>query len=114
MSKQAEFQKEQARLAEIFKNVEPAKAQLVEGLIDEAAYLRVETAHLRSTMVETGMIKIHPQHKGLQKPTEAAKQYLKNVNSFAVVIKTLNGILQKDALEDEDPFDQFLKERKKE
>lgn len=112
--KKAEYQKELMRLRKLFEKVDPTKADLVEGLIEEAAWLRVETAVLKSNMAETGMIKIHPQNKGLQRPTEASKQYLKNVNTYAVLIKTLNGVLMKDQIEEEDPFEEFLKERRDE
>lgn len=106
-----EFQKEREKLAELFKDVDPAKAKLAEGLIEEAAFLRIQNQALRAAIVETGMVKIHPVHKDIQKPVETARQYLKNVNSYSVIVKTLNGILQKDALEEEDEFDTFLKER---
>jgi len=111
MSKAAEVQKERARLLEIFKNVDPSKAALIDGLIDEAAYLKIENAELRALMFDTGMVKVHPHHKELQKPVEAARQYRQNVNSYSVVIKTLNGILSKDAAPEEDEFDAWIKER---
>ena len=37
-------------------------------------------------------------------------QYLKNVNSYSVIIKTLNGILQKNAMEEEDDFEAYVRE----
>lgn len=100
---------ERSKLLDVFAEVEPGKAKLVEGLIDDAAFLYAETAELRQIIEATGMVRVHPDHPELQKPTEAAKQYLKNVNSYSVVIKTLNGILQKNAIEPDDPFDDFLK-----
>ena len=110
MEKSHVYKKELEKLAEIFKDVEPSKAQLVEGLIEDAAFLKTENFILRQVIAETGMVKFHPQHPEIQKPTEAAKQYLKNVNSYAVVIKTLNGILQKNTIEADDEFDEFMKE----
>lgn len=109
--KTLDYQKERERLTELFKEVEPTKAKLAEGLIEEAAFLRVQNQALRETLVETGMVKIHPQHLLIQKPVETARQYLKNVNSYSVIVKTLNSILQKNFLAEEDEFDQFLKER---
>jgi hypothetical protein len=79
-------------------------------LIENAAFLRAETWELRNLIERTGMVRAHPQHPELQKPTEAAKQYLKNINSYSVIIKTLNGVLQKNQIEGEDAFDAFLKE----
>ena len=108
--KRDEYQKEQEKIAELFKDVDPSKAKLAEGLIEEAAFLRIQNKALREAIVETGMVKVHPQHKDIQKPVETARQYLKNVNSYAVVVKALNGILQKNTIEEEDSFDEFLKE----
>jgi regulator of replication initiation timing len=110
MSKSDAVLQERSKLLEIFAQVEPAKAQLVEGLIEDAAFLRAETQELRDLIGRTGMVRVHPEHPEIQKSTEAAKQYLKNVNSYAVVIKTLNGILQKNVIEEEDAFDAFLEE----
>lgn len=108
------FEQEKLKLKKIFKEVEPAKAELVEGLIDDAAFFKAENAQLKEILAETGMIKIHPKHRNIQKPVEAAKQYRQNVNSYSTVIKTLNGVLQKNAIEPEDPFDVFLKKKQEE
>lgn len=111
MLKDTDFQKEQEKLHDLFKDIDPAKATLVEGLIEDAAFLRIQNAKLKTQMVETGMVKIHPQYPEIQKPVEAAKQYLRNVNSYAVIIKTLNAVLQKSPPDEEDEFDKWMKER---
>lgn len=107
MDKMAVFERERAKLTEIFANVDESKKKLVEGLIQEASFLLAENQSLRQLMQETGMLKVHPTNKSLQKQTEAGKQYLKNVNSYAVIIKTLNGILNKNMIEDEDELSEF-------
>ncbi|WP_199615533.1 hypothetical protein [Paenibacillus alkalitolerans] len=105
--KSIEYQRELEKLRELFKDVDPAKVQLVDGLIEEAAFLRVQNAELKRVMEQSGMVLIHPSNPNLQKPVEAARQYLKNVNSYAVVIKTLNGVLNKDMIEPDDGLDEF-------
>jgi regulator of replication initiation timing len=107
MSKSAVYEKELEKLTEIFADVEESKRRLVEGLIEDAAFLRAENYILKKCIAETGMVKIHPQHLDMQKPIETAKQYLKNINSYSVVIKTLNSVLEKNVLEDEDELDEF-------
>lgn len=107
MSKTEVYQKEQEKLAKIFHDVEPSKAQLVEGLIEDAAFLLAENHELRQIISDTGMVKIHPRHPDIQKSTEAAKQYLKNTGVYAVVIKTLNGVLNKSAIEEDDELSEF-------
>jgi len=107
MSRHEVYQKELAKLKDIFKDVEPSKANLVEGLIEDAAFLKAENHALKQVITATGMVKAHPEHPEIQKPVEAAKQYLKNVNSYAVVIKTLNGVLSKNLIEPDDELDEF-------
>ncbi|WAA10321.1 hypothetical protein [Fervidibacillus albus] len=107
MHKKAVFDRELEKLAEIFSTVDESKRKLVEGLIEDAAFLKAENFVLRKTLAETGMVKVHPENSSLQKPVEAAKQYLKNVNSYAVIIKTLNGILNKNMLDDDDDLSEF-------
>ncbi|GAA0313736.1 hypothetical protein GCM10008967_00280 [Bacillus carboniphilus] len=107
MSKKAEYEKELAKLSEIFTDVEESKRKLVEGLCEDAAFLKAENYVLKETLSKTGMVKIHPEHLELQKPIEASKQYLKNVNSYAVIVKTLNGVLNKNMIEDEDELSEF-------
>jgi hypothetical protein len=110
MLNQSEYQKERVKLTKLFESIEPEKAELVAGLIDDAAFLKAENTALKLLMAETGMIKIHPTNKDMQKPLETSKQYLRNVNSYAVIIKTLNSVLAKNAIEEDDPFDDFVRE----
>ena len=110
MTKQKVYEKELEKLKEIFQEVEESKRELVEGLIEDAAFLRAENYILKQVIEKAGMVKVHPEYPELQKPTEVGKQYLKNINSYSVVIKTLNGVLQKNAIEPEDEFDEFMKE----
>jgi hypothetical protein len=94
-------------LSEIFQDVDEPKRKLVEGLIEDAAFLKAENDILKQVIAKVGMVKVHPEFPELQKPTEAAKQYLKNINSYSVVIRTLNGILSKNIIEDEDDLSDF-------
>jgi len=107
MSKKAVYQQELQKLTEIFTSVDESKRKLVEGLIEDAAFLKSENFFLRKTLAEIGMVKIHPSNPAMQKPVEAAKQYLKNVNSYSVIIKTLNGILNKNMLDDDEDLSDY-------
>lgn len=107
MEKSEVYKQELAKLTEIFKDVDEPKRQLVEGLIEDAAFLKAENHVLKQVIAVTGMVKIHPDHPDLQKPIETGKQYLKNINSYSVVIKTLNGILSKNMIDDEEDMSEF-------
>ncbi|MEH7157465.1 hypothetical protein [Neobacillus drentensis] len=101
------YRQELSKLTEIFKDVDESQRKLVEGLIEDAAFLKAENDILKQVISKTGMVKVHPEYPELQKPTEAGKQYLKNINSYSVVIKTLNGVLSKNIIEDEDDLSDF-------
>ena len=107
MPKKAIYEQEKEKLIEIFTDVEESKRKLVEGLIEDAAFIKSENYVLKLNLTEFGMVNFHPQNKQLQKPVEASKQYLKNVNTYAVIIKTLNGVLNKNIIEDDDELSDF-------
>lgn len=100
--KDSVFQREVEKLTALFSSVEDSKRQLVEGLIKDAAFLAAENAALRMQLGRTGMVRISPANPTRQRPVEAARQYRQNVNSYAVIIKTLSGILDKGGIEEED------------
>ncbi|SFB62645.1 hypothetical protein SAMN05216312_12233 [Cohnella sp. OV330] len=107
MEKSEVLRREREKLDEIFADVDPSKKKLVEGLLDDAAFLRAEQMALRRTLDITGMVKIHPTKPTLQQPVEAARQYLKNANSYAVIIKTLNSVLSKNTNDDLDDMSEY-------
>lgn len=102
------YKREFEKLSKIFEAIEDDKRELVQGLIEDAAFLYAENFILKDLMAEVGMLKVNPNNKSMQKQSEAGKQYLKNINSYSVVIKSLNSILDKNILEDdEDDMDEF-------
>jgi len=107
LDKQTVFQNEFEKLTSIFAEVEESKRKLVAGLIQEAAFLYAENYELRNMLKLTGMIRINPDIPSQQKPIPAAAQYLKNLNSYAVVVKTLNGVLSKNIIEPDDGMEEF-------
>lgn len=110
MGKAQVYEQEVEELNKLFQNAEEGQKRIVQGLIEDAAFLYAENHEIKKTIKEIGMIKFHPTNKSLQKQTEAGKQYLKNVNSYTVVIKVLFSILQKNVVEEDDGFDEFMKE----
>jgi len=98
------------KLLLIFEKVEPAKQQLVEKMVEHTAFLSDQLDQQKEMIKQHGMVKIHPNNPNLQKPTEVGKQYLKTLQAYSLAIKTLNSVLTKNAVDDDDEFDQFEKE----
>lgn len=101
------YKKELAKLQKIFEIVDESKRGLVQGLIEDAAFLKAENHELREILSVSGMIKVHPKYPDLQKPTEAGKQYRNNINTYSTVIRTLNSILNKSADLEDDDLEEF-------
>jgi pimeloyl-CoA synthetase len=107
MAMMKNVQIEYDRLKELFTNVDETKSELVDNLIQQAAFMKVELDRLQDQIERYGSVQVST--KGAQRQTEAAKYYTKLVNSYGTVIKTLNSILGKNVDEGDDAFDEFLK-----
>lgn len=107
MTKQQVYKAELEKLTELFKDVDESNRKLVDGLIQDAAFLFAENYMLKELLNKTGMIKVHPENPTLQKPLPIAKEYRQNLNSYSVVIKTLNAVLQKKNDDDDEDLEEF-------
>ena len=107
MSKIEDVNIELERLRSLFSSVDETKTQLVDNLIEQAAFMKVELDKLQEQIKKHGAVQV--SSKGTQRQTEAAKYYTKLVNSYGTVIKTLNSILGTQVDDGDDAFDEFLK-----
>jgi len=98
---------EYERLKSLFSLVDESKTELVDNLIYQAAFMKVELDKLHEQIKKHGAVQVST--KGTQRQTEAAKYYTKLVNSYGTVIKTLNTILGTQVDDGDDAFDEFLK-----
>ena len=85
------------------------KTGLVDNLINEATFMRVQLESLQSQIRKYNAVQI--SKKGTQRQTEAAKYYTKLVNAQGTVIKTLNSIMGKNIIDKDDEFDKFIGSR---
>ena len=97
---------EYERLKSLFSLVDESKTELVDNLIYQAAFMKVELDKLQEQIRKHGAIQV--SSKGTQRQTEAAKYYTKLVNSYGTVIKTLNTILGTQVDDEDDEFDKFI------
>lgn len=106
MSKLEKTNFEIERLRSLFSSVDETKTKLVDNLIEQAAFMKIELGILQDQIRKHGAIQI--SNKGAQRQTEAAKYYTKLVNSYGTVIKTLNSIMGKNIIDEDDEFDKFI------
>lgn len=101
------FDLETERLRSLFSSVDKNKTKLVDNLIEQAAFMKVDLGILQEQIRKPGAIQV--SSKGAQRQTEAAKYYTKLINAYGTVIKTLNSVMGKNVIDGDDTFDKFLK-----
>ena len=97
---------EYQRLKKLFINVDESKAELVDELLKKASFLKVELDTLEKQINKKGAIEI--SNKGNTRVSIYYKTYLQTVNIYQGIIKTLNSIMGKNILDEDDEFDAFM------
>jgi len=109
MSKIACVYEEQQRLQSLFAldGLDEVRKQVVQPLIDEVAFMKVELDVLKEQIAIYGTIQI--SKTGKQRQSEPAKYYTKLVASFSATLKTISAIVGKGNDVEEDELDRFIK-----
>lgn len=107
MLKSEVVQKEKEKLQKLFTEVESSRRQLVESLIESAAFYAGENYELRQLLSKTGMVKAHPDRPDVQKTIPAAEQIRKNDNVLANIIKALYTVLRQNVTEEDDRLGEY-------
>lgn len=98
------------RLAELYKNIAPNKRQLVDGLLHQAARLKVSLDILWADIEEKGETEVFQQGKDeFKRERPESKVFTARDRAYASIIKQLNELLpaqgavsKLSALDDED------------
>ena len=109
MDKEDVIQKEKNKLSKIFENVEENKKLLAENTIEQTANLTGELFELYKNIKDNKSVIVSNKNPSHQLITESAKLWNKYLNTYAVLIKTLNGILEKNVIEANDDYEEFEK-----
>ena len=102
--------KEYERLKALFTNVDESKTELVDELLKKASFLKCELENLESLVRKYGSTQ--RSNKGNVRESIYYKTYLSSLNVYQGIIKTLNTIMGKNIVDEDDEFDEFLKQVK--
>lgn len=97
---------EYERLLELFKDVDEAKRKLVDELLKKAAFLKTQLDALEEEIRTHGSMKVV---KGQYEVSVAYKTFLSSFAIYQHAIKTLNSIMGKNMIDEDDEFDEFMK-----
>lgn len=107
MDKQTAYQTELSKWTELFAETTPATQKAAEGSIQKAAYIHSLCWELDQAISLSGAIKVHPVHPELQKQVLAVKEYARLCESYANIVKRLNNLRSRNAVEDDDELSDF-------
>lgn len=102
-TKAQRIKKEKNRLSKIFKNIEDNKKEVADGLINRAAFMRVELEDLEEQLLEEGWIELFQQSEKVapyERQRPAGQTYISVNNSYQKIIKSLIDIVPDDASKD--------------
>ena len=99
MEKKNEEQLEIERLTEIYRGLPPKQFALAQGLIAEAARLRVRLNKLWADIEENGVVEIFTQSEKTdpyERERPASRIYTATNKSYQAIIKQLNDMIPKE------------------
>lgn len=109
-TKEARIKAEKKRLAKNYADLPPARKAVAEGLINRAAFMRVELEDLEADLLEHGWTEPFQQGKN-QDPYDRARPQGQTYNAvngnYQKIIKQLDSMLPKDDAPTGDPDDGF-------
>jgi len=113
LTKEEKIKKELNRLKRIYKDIDGKKKKIIDGLIGEAAFMRVTLEELKKMIDEVGPIDEMPQGEySILREHPAVKTYNTMIQRYSTIIKQLADLLPKEApKEKDDGFEAFVMER---
>lgn len=116
LKREKAIKKEKSRLSKQFREIDARNRAVVDGLIEQAAFLRVQLQELAADLVENGTTELFQQGQN-QQPYErqrpAANVYTSMNANYQKIIAKLNDLLPKAAAKvpQSDGFEDFVGDR---
>lgn len=107
--KEERIKKEKDRLDNIFSILDEDKINVAEGLISEAAFMRVTLEDLKAEINENGTVDIMPQGEySIRRQSPEVQVYNTMIQRYNTTYKELFSLLPKEVASDvDDEFDNF-------
>ena len=108
-TKESRIRAERQRLDALYKDLPPARKAVAEGLVNRAAFMRVELEDLEADLLANGWTELFSQ--GKQEPYDRARPQGQTYNAvnanYQKTIKQLDSMLPKEERPPGDPDDGF-------
>lgn len=108
----AKIQKENDRLRRRYRNLPEDTLDILDGLIDRAAFMRVQLADMEMDILQNGRVEMFSQSDKVdpyEKERPVVKQYTALSRNYQSISKQLDDKLPKaDPVDKDDGFDSFV------
>lgn len=114
LEKRDKIKKEMNRLKKLFKEFDKAKSKSLEGLIENAAFMRITLDELREDLLVNGTTELFEQgEQTFNRERPEAKQYTTFIQRYSQVMKQLIDLLPSEVKkQEEDALMEFVKRAK--
>ncbi|NKN22160.1 hypothetical protein GSQ50_13925 [Clostridioides difficile] len=111
LEKEKKIKQEVSRLKKNYKDLEKEKVKILDGLVNEAAFLKISLEETREILVKEGLTEIFRQGKQeFERERLQVKIYLNFMKLYSSVMKQLIDIIPSDIKqEEEDELIEFIK-----
>lgn len=114
LEKEKKIKQEINRIKKLYKDLSKDKAKVLEGLMSEAAFMKISLEELRSDLLKNGMTELFVQgEQEFMRERPEVKVYTNFIQKYSVVMKQLIDILPVEIKQEEaDALAEFLKRGK--
>ncbi|WP_297634749.1 hypothetical protein [uncultured Clostridium sp.] len=114
LEREKKIKQEVNRIKKIYRNLEKDKVKVLEGLIKDAAFMKVTLEEFRETLIQKGTTKLFKQGKQeLEVERHESKMYLPYIQKYSQVMKQLIDLFPPEVQKtEEDALTEFVKRRK--
>ncbi|HAU4854971.1 TPA: hypothetical protein ACVT6H_003449 [Clostridioides difficile] len=111
LEKEKKIKQEVSRLKKNYKDLEKEKIKILDGLVNEAAFLKISLEETREILTKEGLTEIFKQGKQeFERERLQVKIYLNFMKLYSSVMKQLIDIIPSDKKqEEEDKLIEFMK-----
>jgi hypothetical protein len=103
----SELSKEISRLKAEFKNADESILNVLEGLIEQAAYERLYLRQLNEQAIVTGLVRIHPEKADIQKALPVSAEIARHSAALTNIMDKLIKHLAVDNDDEDDGLSEY-------
>lgn len=103
----AEIANEIKRLKSLFPNADENKMLALEGLIEQAAYLRIYLKKLNEQALVSGLVEVHPENAKLQRTLPVSGEITKHSATLTSIMDKLMKYLAVESDDWDDGLDEY-------